>query len=154
MSDGGKIISSFGKVAAAGLASVLCVVATPLLAQEVNAPKPAPSKSTAQRSGATPRKSSAKAAAPPPSAKQRAPAKVTDPTTAKAAPASPPAPPAQTRLAPLPPVDTSTPPPVLPRASRERMRACAEEWEKKKRASTSALPMWREFATGCLTRRS
>jgi hypothetical protein len=32
------------------------------------------------------------------------------------------------------------------------MRACAEEWEKKKRATKTALPMWREFATGCLTR--
>lgn len=52
----------------------------------------------------------------------------------------------------LPPVDTSTPPPMLPRASRERMRACAEEWEKHKRASRAALPLWRNFATECLTR--
>ncbi len=60
--------------------------------------------------------------------------------------------PASRKLPPLPPVDTSTPPPLLPRASRERMRACAEEWEKMKRATKTTLPMWREFATGCLTR--
>jgi len=78
------------------------------------------------------------------------------PTKAPAAPGrqQPPAPPVapQQKLAPLPPVDTSVPPPMLPRASRERMRACAEEWEKKKRAATAGLPMWRDFATGCLTR--
>jgi hypothetical protein len=32
------------------------------------------------------------------------------------------------------------------------MRACAEEWDKKKRASSAGLPMWRDFATRCLTR--
>ena len=56
-------------------------------------------------------------------------------------------------LKPVPPVDTSIPPPSLPRASRERMRACAEEWGKMKMAAKGGLPMWREFATGCLTRR-
>lgn len=55
-------------------------------------------------------------------------------------------------LSPLPPLDTSAPPPMLPRASRERMHACAEEWEKKKRTSSAALPMWRTFATDCLKR--
>jgi hypothetical protein len=32
------------------------------------------------------------------------------------------------------------------------MRACAEEWEKMKRGAKVHLPMWRDFATGCLTR--
>ena len=51
-----------------------------------------------------------------------------------------------------PPVDTSQPPPTLPRAPREKMRACAEEWDRMKRESKDGLPMWRDFATGCLTR--
>jgi hypothetical protein len=41
---------------------------------------------------------------------------------------------------------------MLPRAPRERMRACAEEWDKLKRTTKANLPMWREFATRCLTR--
>lgn len=49
------------------------------------------------------------------------------------------------------PVDTSVPPPSLPRASREKMRACADEWKKMK-LEKSGLPMWRDFATSCLTR--
>lgn len=56
------------------------------------------------------------------------------------------------KFPPLPPLDTSLPPPSLPRAPREKMRACAEEWEKMKRATKTGLPMWRDFATGCLTR--
>lgn len=51
-----------------------------------------------------------------------------------------------------PPVDTSQPPPTLPRAPREKMRACAEEWDRMKRESKDGLPMWRDFATECLTR--
>lgn len=51
-----------------------------------------------------------------------------------------------------PAVDTSHPPAMLPRAPRERMRACADEWEAKKRATKSGLPLWRDFATECLTR--
>lgn len=51
-----------------------------------------------------------------------------------------------------PPVDASQPPPSLPRASREKMRACAEEWDRMKRESKDGLPMWRDFATDCLTR--
>jgi len=55
-------------------------------------------------------------------------------------------------LTPEPPIDTSVPPPLLPRASRERMRACAEEWDELKRNTKVGLPMWREFASKCLTR--
>lgn len=51
-----------------------------------------------------------------------------------------------------PPVDVSQPPPTLPRAPREKMRACAEEWDRMKRESKDGLPMWRDFATECLTR--
>lgn len=56
------------------------------------------------------------------------------------------------KLAPEPPIDTSKPPPLLPRASREQMRACAEEWDALKRKTKTGLPMWRDFATECLTR--
>ncbi|WP_162009704.1 hypothetical protein [Methylocystis heyeri] len=55
-------------------------------------------------------------------------------------------------LAPLPPPDTSSPPPMLPQASRERMRECAEEWARMKTQTPGALPMWRNFAAKCLTR--
>ncbi len=73
------------------------------------------------------------------------------------APAAAPKAPPPAALAPVPPhtsapVDTSQPPPSLPRAPREKMRACAEEWDKMKRESNSGLPMWRDFATDCLTR--
>lgn len=51
-----------------------------------------------------------------------------------------------------PAVDSSQPPPTLPRAPREKMRACAEEWDRMKRESKEGLPMWRDFATQCLTR--
>jgi len=51
-----------------------------------------------------------------------------------------------------PPVDTSQPPPSLPRAPRAKMRACAEEWDRMKRESNKGLPIWRDFATECLTR--
>jgi len=52
----------------------------------------------------------------------------------------------------LQPVDPSTPPPTLPRASRQAMRRCTLEWEKMKREGHVGAPMWREFATGCLTK--
>jgi len=51
-----------------------------------------------------------------------------------------------------PPVDTTRPPPSLPRAPRQKMRACAEEWQLIKGESKGSLPMWRDFATECLTR--
>ena len=64
------------------------------------------------------------------------------PAQAPAAPATP--------LPPLPPIDTTKPPPMLPRASREQMHACAEQWQEMKMSSTQDLPMWRHFAARCL----
>lgn len=59
----------------------------------------------------------------------------------------------QTRaLSITPEIDTSKPPPLLPRAPRERMRVCAEEWIQLKHKSRVGLPMWRDFAAKCLTR--
>lgn len=57
-------------------------------------------------------------------------------------------------LSPAPTIDASKPPPLLPRAPRERMRACAEEWIALKHKSRSGLPMWRDFAAKCLKGRS
>lgn len=65
-----------------------------------------------------------------------------------------PPPPTTHPFAPEPPVDTSNAPPSLPRASRVRMRACAEEWTRKKLLSRSNLPRWREFATSCLSQKT
>jgi hypothetical protein len=55
-------------------------------------------------------------------------------------------------LSTAPGIDTSKPPPLLPRAPRERMRACAEQWIDLKQKSRVGLPMWRDFAAKCLTR--
>jgi hypothetical protein len=55
-------------------------------------------------------------------------------------------------LSTAPGIDTSKPPPLLPRAPRERMRACAEQWIELKQKSRIGLPMWRDFAAKCLTR--
>ena len=55
-------------------------------------------------------------------------------------------------LAKLPPPDTATPPPRLPDASREKMRACAIEWSKLKLEARNPLPLWRDFGAKCLTR--
>jgi hypothetical protein len=65
-----------------------------------------------------------------------------------------PPPPASHQLTPESPVDTSSPPPSLPRASRMRMRACAEEWTRKKLLTRSNLPRWRDFATACLSQKT
>lgn len=59
---------------------------------------------------------------------------------------------AKSKLAPLPPPDTKSPPPMLPQASRERMRECADEWSRIKKEARGPLPMWRDFANKCLTR--
>jgi hypothetical protein len=50
----------------------------------------------------------------------------------------------------LPPIDPDHPP-VLPSASRARMRECGKEWEAMKMAGKDEIG-WRAFATGCLTR--
>ncbi len=52
----------------------------------------------------------------------------------------------------IPPPDLSQPPPTLPAASHEKMRACAEEWSKIKMERPPPLPPWRDFAGKCLTR--
>jgi hypothetical protein len=62
--------------------------------------------------------------------------------------ARPPAPPTPE----LPPLDTSAPPPSLPRASRERMKLCAMRWLKLRQERQTSGTTWREFATECLTR--
>ncbi len=59
---------------------------------------------------------------------------------------------AKSKLAPFPPPDTKSPPPMLPQASRERMRECADEWSRMKKEARGPLPLWRNFASKCLTR--
>lgn len=81
----------------------------------------------------------------------RGPTKPPPPQPAKPLPIAKPQEPAPPPLAELPPLDTSVPPPMLPRASRERMRFCALEWEKRKMATKNGLPPWRDFAAKCLT---
>jgi len=55
-------------------------------------------------------------------------------------------------LASLPPPDTAKPPPRLPEASREKMRACAIEWSKRKLEAKNPMPLWRDFGAQCLKR--
>jgi hypothetical protein len=55
-------------------------------------------------------------------------------------------------LASLPPPDTAQPPPRLPEASREKMRACAIEWSKLKLEAKNPMPLWRDFGAQCLKR--
>lgn len=81
------------------------------------------------------------------------PTRKTDKKAGEGAPATKdfwPAPPATRQFTPEPLIDTSKPPPLLPRASRSRMRACAEEWTRKKLVARNDLLRWRDFATGCL----
>lgn len=154
MAVAGKVSSSFAMIAAAGLGA-LCLGAPKLLAQDAQpqaARAPATTKTKPQKNAAAQKPSPVAgqrpAPATPPTSKQGPPAKAPAPQAAPKAAAAPP----RAKLPPLPPIDTSTPPPTLPRASRERMRACAEEWANLKRSANANLPMWRDFATGCLTR--
>ena len=55
-------------------------------------------------------------------------------------------------LASLPPPDTTRPPPRLPEAPREKMRACAIEWSKLKLEARDPMPLWRDFGAQCLKR--
>jgi hypothetical protein len=55
-------------------------------------------------------------------------------------------------LASLPPPDTARPPPRLPEAPREKMRACAIEWSKLKLEARDPMPLWRDFGARCLKR--
>lgn len=133
----------------AALGVCLCAAA-PALAQ-------APKKTVTQKTNAPRMNETPKPAPPRRQAPQTPTAKKPEDASEPAAPRTSPdaarAPVAAPQhLAPTPAVDTSAPPPSLPRASRERMRACAEEWEGKKRATKVGLPMWRDFATECLKR--
>jgi len=141
-------------------AMMLCVDASfSVAAPASNAPKPQPSSSASGKklpsktSAATMRKSTTTV----PGAQQPAsPAGTTDKKTGERATgnqSSWPPPPAPRQFAPDTPIDTSIPPPLLPRASRLRMRACAEEWTKKKLLARNDLPRWRDFATVCLNRK-
>lgn len=70
---------------------------------------------------------------------------------APSAPAKPkPRPAAPAEPATLPPIDPDHPP-VLPAASRARMRECGLQWEAMKKAGKDEIG-WRAFATTCLTR--
>ncbi|PPD43042.1 MAG: hypothetical protein CTY15_11100 [Methylocystis sp.] len=145
MTAGGKVLSPFASFVAATLLAGACLVPASGSAQP-------PGKTTTAKSKISAQKTTAKAG----SKNTLAPAKKTQQAkpqdAAKPKPAPPPAQTEAPKLSPFQPVDPSTPPPALPRASRERMRACAEEWEKKKMKTATGLPMWRDFATGCLTR--
>lgn len=68
-----------------------------------------------------------------------------------------PAPPPRPTMtdAPLPPPAPSItpaeiPPVQLPKASRERMRACGQQWDDKKRTGEEGELVWRTFAMSCL----
>ncbi|MGJ0509487.1 MAG: hypothetical protein ACR652_20665 [Methylocystis sp.] len=159
--------SSFAALAARLFAGVCAMTLAPAAAQQqVQAtppvPRAAPAKPKAPAKKPEPstpgggsqdlKPAKKPAGAPGSAAKPRTPAPSPSPPATTAPGADVPAQPRA--LPPLPPLDTSVPPPMLPRASRERMRACANEWDQMKRKSTAGLPTWREFATGCLTRQS
>lgn len=130
-------------------------------APSTNAPKLRPPSSSieksvpAKASGSSSRKSMTSGAAAVP--KQSAPpSRTTEKKTGERTPVNQdvwPPPPTARQFAPETSIDTSKPPPSLPRASRMRMRACAEEWTRKKLITKSDLPRWREFATGCLNQK-
>lgn len=146
------------------LACVSTIAAGALLAASVSFAqiKPAtPTPPTRMRSGPAQQKQRPPSPQPdvgrPPARQPRAtrPPTVVSPTpSAKPVPQTPRAPSVDALSPPRtpPPVDISQPPPTLPRAPREKMRACAEEWDRMKRESKDGLPMWRDFATECLTR--
>ncbi|WP_428988370.1 hypothetical protein [Methylocapsa aurea] len=115
----------------AAIAASLCALATAVAA----APQPAPS---SERAHVAARRA------------PRAPTPPRRPLEQHAPQPAPEAPPAAPRE--LPPLDTSTPPPSLPRASRERMRQCASQWMKIRQEGRTVGTSWREFATRCLTR--
>lgn len=102
---------------------------------------------TTKAQKSAPSKPGAKPQAPPPP-----PAAATSPAPKAAPPVAPTTVDSAPKLPPLPPIDTSKPPPMLPRASREKMRACAEEWDDLKRRTRVGELTWRVFATKCLTR--
>ena len=122
------------------------------LAEDKSAAPPAPKAETAQ----PPRKTKEKTQ-PAPASANRPPSPAPGATESGAA--------AQSRqrpardedgrkapLAALPPPDTTRPPPRLPEAPREKMRACALEWSKLKLEAHDPMPLWRDFGAQCLKR--
>lgn len=151
-----------GSSSAYAVATLLCVASIAEAAPATNAPKPPPtssatSKSQTPKTNATiakqPAATQAPAATQPVASPAKAPDKKIVDRPAGTQMTWPPAPVAP-QFAPDAPIDTSVSPPLLPRASRARMRACAEEWSKKKVQTKSGLPRWRNFATACLTRKA
>ncbi|WP_166143840.1 hypothetical protein [Methylosinus sp. RM1] len=124
--------SSRRRSAYAAILASLCAFATLAVA----APRPMPSADRPQQAARRAPRAPTPPKRPP---EQRAP----QPPAMEAPPAMPQE---------LPPLDTSTPPPSLPRASRERMRQCATQWMKIRQEGRTAGTSWREFATRCLTR--
>ncbi|OAI28729.1 hypothetical protein A1351_11590 [Methylosinus sp. R-45379] len=124
---------SSSRSAFAAIVASLCALATAVVA----APQPQPASERPPHAAA--RRATRAPAPPRRPPEQRAP----QPPAVE----TPPAPPQE-----LPPLDTSTPPPSLPRASRERMRQCATQWMKIRQEGRTAGTSWREFATRCLTR--
>lgn len=117
----------------------LALGAPPILAQPPSASKeknqgkpPKPLEKSQSKSRAAPAKAQPSAAAPPKT-----------PT---------PSPPQPSQRVAIPPPDLSKPPPMLPVASREKMRACADAWSKLRMEQKEPLPLWRDFANKCLTR--
>jgi hypothetical protein len=124
--------STLPRSASAAIVASFCVLATAVVA----APQPAPS---GDRPHVVARRAPRAPAPPRRPPEQRAP----QPPAVEAPPATAPE---------LPPLDTSAPPPSLPRASRERMRQCATQWMKIKQEGRAGGTSWRDFATRCLTR--
>lgn len=150
-----------GSGGACAVAMLLCVASVAEAAPAANAPMPPQTSSASDNS----KSKTTQPAVKKPEASQT-PA-VTQPAAPPAKPNDrknadhptgvqmnwPPAPVAP-QFAPDAPIDAAVAPPLLPRASRARMRACAEEWSKKKIQTKSGLPRWRIFATACLTRKA
>jgi hypothetical protein len=145
-----------GSSSAYAVATLLCVASIAEAAPATNAPKPPPTSSATSKSQ-TPKTNAAVSKQPAATQPVASPAKAPDKKVVDHPAGTqmtwPPAPVAP-QFAPDAPIDTSVSPPLLPRASRARMRACAEEWSKKKVQTKSGLPRWRNFATACLTRKA
>lgn len=140
------------------VATLLCAASVTEAAPATNVAESRPAASTKEKK--TPPKTTDTVAKKP--AATKAPAATQPPASApdKKAAERPggaqmnwPAPPVVRQFTPDASIDATIPPPALPRASRARMRSCAEEWSKKKVQNKTGLPRWRDFATACLTRK-
>lgn len=133
---------------------VACLVLVSLIAAAAGAQdentRGAPQNTQAQTPRVLPSRPSVSAPLPPRRPPSQQPLQPPAPPPVGAGPfGAPPA--AGARPEPLSP-DTSVPPPTLPRASRQRMHACAVDWQKIKQEGQTGGTSWREFATKCLTR--